>query len=123
MSLEPVLIAGQWRPAQASGSFQADNPTSGERLPPEFPVSSWADCDSALAAAADAAVQLRATAPEKIAQFLLRMAELIEGAASDLVASAHAETGLPVKPRLADAELPRTTGQLSQAAEAAREGS
>ncbi|MBS0208105.1 MAG: aldehyde dehydrogenase (NADP(+)) [Planctomycetes bacterium] len=123
MSLEPVLIAGQWRSDQASGSFQADNPTSGERLPPEFPVSSWADCDGALAAAAEAAVQLRTITPERIAQFLLRMAELIEGAAADLVASAHAETGLPVKPRLADAELPRTTGQLRQAAEAAREGS
>ena len=36
---------------------------------------------------------------------------------------AHRETALPQKPRLADVELPRTTGQLRQAAAAAREGS
>ncbi len=36
---------------------------------------------------------------------------------------AHVETALPRSPRLADVELPRTTGQLRQAAAAAREGS
>ena len=36
----PVLVAGQWRPSQASGSFQADNPSTGEPLPPVYPVSS-----------------------------------------------------------------------------------
>ena len=36
---------------------------------------------------------------------------------------AHAETGLPKAPRLAEVELPRTTGQLRQAAAAARDGS
>ena len=35
---------------------------------------------------------------------------------------AHRETGLPKSPRLADVELPRTTGQLRQAAAAARTG-
>src|SRR5690606_22102010 len=35
----------------------------------------------------------------------------------------HRETGLPVEPRLRNAELPRTTGQLRQAAKAARDGS
>src|SRR5436190_23785405 len=33
------------------------------------------------------------------------------------------ETALPVEPRLASVELPRTTNQLRQAADAAREGS
>jgi NADP-dependent aldehyde dehydrogenase len=36
---------------------------------------------------------------------------------------AHLETALPKSPRLADGELPRTTGQLRQAAAAARNGS
>ena len=36
---------------------------------------------------------------------------------------AHAETALPKSPRLADVELPRTSGQLRQAAAAALEGS
>ncbi len=36
---------------------------------------------------------------------------------------AHAETALPVKPRLAEVELPRTTNQLRLAAQAARDAS
>jgi NADP-dependent aldehyde dehydrogenase len=40
----------------------------------------------------------------------------------DLVAVAHAESGLDVTPRLFDVELPRTLDQLRQAAAAAREG-
>lgn len=41
----------------------------------------------------------------------------------EVVEMAHAETALPRSPRLAGAELPRTTNQLRQAAAAAREGS
>src|SRR5205814_10608343 len=40
----------------------------------------------------------------------------------EIVEMAHPETGLPVSPRLADNELPRTTNQLRQAAAAARDG-
>ena len=55
MSLQPVLIAGEWRAANANGTFLAENPATGETLPEEFPISTWADCDAALAAATDAA--------------------------------------------------------------------
>ncbi len=51
MSLQPVLIAGQWRAAVSGGTFRAENPATGETLPDEFPVSAWADCDAALDAA------------------------------------------------------------------------
>src|SRR5690606_17680969 len=40
-----------------------------------------------------------------------------------LVQIANLETGLPAEPRLRTVELPRTTGQLRQAAAAARDGS
>ena len=123
MSVRPVLIAGQWRDSQSSGTFQAANPATGETLAPEFPVSSWEDCDAALDAAAAAAVELRSLPTEKIAAFLERFAERIERRADDLVEAANRETGLPPEPRLAKVELPRTTGQLRQAAAAAREGS
>jgi NADP-dependent aldehyde dehydrogenase len=123
MSQLPVLIAGEWRPAQAVGTFHAENPATGERLPAEFPISSWADCDAALNAAAEAATVLRATPPEQIARFLTRYAERIEARSTELVEIAHQETGLPRTPRLTDVELPRTTGQLRQAAAAALEGS
>jgi NADP-dependent aldehyde dehydrogenase len=121
--VHPVLIAGAWRAAASSGTFHGENPATGEALTDVFPISAWADCDAALDAAAEAADALRRTPPEKIAGFLTRFAERIEGRAAELVEAARAETGLARKPRLADVELPRTTGQLRQAAAATTEGS
>lgn len=123
MSLQPVLIAGEWRPANSNGSFQAENPATQERLPNEYPISSWADCDAALAAAAKAADELRALPAERIAEFLEAFARRIEARKDDLVKMANQESALPASPRLADNELPRTTNQLRQAAAAARDGS
>ena len=123
MPTRPVLIAGQWRAAKATGTFHAENPATGEKLLDEFPISAWADCDTALAAAAGAAIILRTTSPEQIAKFLTRFAERIEARKGELVEVAHAETALPKALRLADVELPRTSGQLRQAAAAVIEGS
>ena len=33
MSVQPVLINGQWRAADSSKSFRAENPATGEALP------------------------------------------------------------------------------------------
>jgi alpha-ketoglutaric semialdehyde dehydrogenase len=121
--MQNVLIAGQWRPSQSSGSFQADNPAMMERLPDEFPVSTWQDCEDALSAASAAAAELRSLPTERIAQFLERYAARIEARKDELVQMANAETALPATPRLGDVELPRTTNQLRQAAAAVREGS
>lgn len=123
LPLAPVLIDGSWRSAAACGTFQAEDPTRREVLPGAFPISSWSDCDDALAAAARAAVELRRLPVERLAQYLERYAAAIEQHAEAIVALAHQETALPVRPRLAEVELPRTTGQLRQAAAAAREGS
>ena len=122
MSSQPVLLAGQWRDAQAAGTFHAHHPATGEPLAETFPVSAWADCDAALNAAAAAAESLRATPPEQLAKFLTRFAERLEARKTELVETAHAETALPKAPRLADVELPRTTNQLRQAAAAALDG-
>jgi len=122
MPMQPVLIAGQWRAARATGAFRAENPAAGEPLPDEYPVSAWEDVDAALAAATGAMPALRATPPEALARFLTRYAERIEGRAEEIVSLAHLETALPRSPRLADVELPRTTNQLRQAARAAVEG-
>jgi len=121
--MHPVLINGRWQPSQSSSSFRAVNPATREPLADEYPVSSWADCDAVLAAAAQAAVQLRTTLVAQIAQFLERYADLIDAAADTLVTTANLETALPKAPRLSQAELPRTTNQLRQAAAAAREES
>ncbi|MHB8970445.1 MAG: aldehyde dehydrogenase (NADP(+)) [Pirellulaceae bacterium] len=122
-SLEPVLIAGRWRAARRSGVFCADNPHTGQPLPETFPVSTWDDCDEALDAAAQAAKVLRELPGERTAEFLECFAQGIERRAVELVARAHAETALPITPRLRDVELPRTTHQLRLAAHAAREES
>ena len=123
MAEHPVLIGGKWRPAKAAKTFQATNPATGEPLPDAYPVSGWDDCDAALSAAAEAAIELRRMPPDAIARFLTRFAELIEAGKAALVDQAHLETALPRSPRLADVELPRTTNQLRQAADAALEGS
>jgi NADP-dependent aldehyde dehydrogenase len=123
MTTQPVLIAGRWRPAAATTSFHAENPATGERLPEEYPVSDWSDCDAALTAAARAAEQLRLLPPERLADFLDHYAERIEQRADEIATMAQQETGYPLRPRLAEAELPRTTGQLRQAAAAVREQS
>jgi NADP-dependent aldehyde dehydrogenase len=54
---------------------------------------------------------------------LTRLAGQLEAHSAGLVEIAQRETGLPKLPRLAEVELPRTTGQLRQAAAAAQEGS
>ena len=119
----PVLINGEWREANASKTFQADNPLTREPIPEDYPVSTWADCDAALAAAAAAAKEMRKLSGDDIAKFLEAFADGIEARKDDLVELANQETALPKSPRLADGELPRTTGQLRQAAKAARDGS
>ncbi len=122
MNSEPVLIAGQWQDSEKTGTFQASNPATGETLSPHYPISSWADCDAALNSAREAFLQMRAMPGEKIAAFLEAYAVKIEERAGALIDLAHLETALPKSPRLADAELPRTTSQLRQAAAAARSG-
>lgn len=123
MAVQQILIDGRWRDARAVGTFRAENPRTREPLAEEYPVSDWSDCDQALDAAARAADELRRTPPERLAAFLEAFAARVEARKAELVDVAHRETALPVTPRLADGELPRTTNQLRQAAAAARDGS
>jgi alpha-ketoglutaric semialdehyde dehydrogenase len=123
MKTEQVWIAGEWRDAVSGSSFSAVNPSTGIELSGKYPVSDWSDCDRALDAAIEAARALRSVSGEEIALYLENYAKEIEGSAAAIVAMAHAETGLAIKPRLQDAELPRTATQLRQAAAAARDGS
>ncbi len=123
MQLQLILIDGRWRQADAAGTFRAENPATREPLADLYPVSSWHDCDAVLNAAVVAADRLRGMAGAQIGRFLDRAAERIDAGRDAIVALAHLETALPISPRLADVELPRTTNQLRQAAAAARDGS
>lgn len=121
--MQPILIDGQWRPACVAGTFRADNPALGTPLAEEYPISSWQDCDAALAAADRAFATLRRLPGAQLAEFLEAFAARLKARRDELVELAHLETALPRTPRLATVELPRTTNQLRQAAAAAREGS
>jgi 2,5-dioxopentanoate dehydrogenase len=119
-TVRPILIAGQWRDADYKSTFQATDPHKNAKLPAEFPISSWEDCDAALDAAVAAARELRKLPAAKIAEFLELYADRIDAAKDALVEAAFAETGLGKSPRLADVELPRTSNQLRAAAAACR---
>jgi len=121
-STAPILIAGSWRPASAAGTYRAFDPATGREREDLWPVSDWSDVHRALDAATAAARDLAGLPGSRLAEFLERYAARLESRAAELVAVAHAETGLPVKPRLADVEMPRTLDQLRQAAASAREG-
>lgn len=111
---------GQWVESGSGQLFRAVNPSTQEEIPRDFPVSPWEEIDRVLSLAAEASREMRNLPGSRVAEFLEAYANEIEKRADALVAAAHEETGLPVSPRLADVELPRTTGQLRQAAAAAR---
>lgn len=123
MTIQSVLIDGQWRASAATDFFQSENPRTQEALPELYPISPWDEVDQALAAADRAFQTVRGWPGKVFAGFLEAYADAIESRASDLIHLAHLETGLPVQPRLQDAELPRTINQLRQAASAAADGS
>ncbi|MCW9018585.1 MAG: aldehyde dehydrogenase family protein, partial [Kangiellaceae bacterium] len=123
MTQQKILVNGSWRNAQASEYFQAFNPSTGEQLEDSYPVSEWKDCDAALSAASNAYQSMQNLPRDTFAKFLECYADKIEANASSLVEMANLETGLPTSPRLADVEIPRTCGQLRQAALAARDAS
>lgn len=119
----PVLIDGAWRPADTKETFRAVNPATGEFLPDEYPVSSWAEVEEALAAGTRAAKEMAGLGPEPIVRFLQAFAERLERRKDELVAIAHLETALPPEPRLGLVEFPRLIDQLRQAAAACRDRS
>ncbi|MFO0918741.1 MAG: aldehyde dehydrogenase (NADP(+)) [Planctomycetaceae bacterium] len=123
MTLQKILLAGHWTESSGSQRFQAANPKTTEPLSDEYPISPWSEIERVLESAADAAQAVTGWPGERFAAFLERYADRIDHKAADLVAMASLETALPAAPRLKDVELPRTSGQLRQAAAAARDGS
>jgi NADP-dependent aldehyde dehydrogenase len=119
-----ILVGGRWRDAKSPvGAFAANDPALGTPIPGDYPISSWLDLEDALRAGAEASFLTAEAGPDRIAAFLEAMAAGLERRAPDLVETARLETGLPVEPRLMSNELPRTAGQLRQAAQACRERS
>jgi NADP-dependent aldehyde dehydrogenase len=119
--MDSILINGQWQETQAERKFQAIDPRSSKHTGDSYPVSGWNDCDSALEAAKNAALELEEVPSSKIADFLECYAKNLELNAEEICNMASLETGLPLQPRLLDVEMPRTTNQLRQAAQASRQ--
>ena len=118
----PILIAGKWRDACRIHTFTATSPKTTRSLEELFPVSAWSDVDDALNAAVVASREMRELPGLRIALFLRKFADLIDEHSEEICKVAEEETGLPFAPRLHGVELPRTTGQLRQAADAADNG-
>jgi NADP-dependent aldehyde dehydrogenase len=122
MATHQVLIAGQWRDSDSTGIFQAVDPKAATPIAEDYPISSWAECETALDAAAAAYEQLRQMPRAKIANFLECFAARIDARTDEIREMAALETALPAETRLVG-ELARTVGQLNQAAAAARSAS
>ena len=122
MTIHQVLINGQWRDSDSSGTFQANDPKAAAPIPEDYPVSSWAECETALDAATACFEQLRSTPRQDIAKFLEAYADRIDARSEEIRTMAALETALPFDTRLVG-ELARTSGQLRQAATAARSAS
>ena len=112
MSVQPILVNGQWRASAGKETFQAVDPSNKQPLAEKFPISPWAEIEEVIQHASAAAAAVRGWPGEKFAAFLEDYANRIEARAAEIVAIAHRETGLPVEPRLKTAELPRTINQL-----------
>ncbi|MEM6561001.1 MAG: aldehyde dehydrogenase family protein [Planctomycetota bacterium] len=117
-----VLIDGKLRPADASDTFRAANPTTGDAIGPAFPVSKWSDLDAALDAAVTAFDQLDGGDPNAVASFLDDYADRVADDAEALAEIASEETALPAPTRLQSVEIPRTCNQMRLSAAAARDG-
>jgi NADP-dependent aldehyde dehydrogenase len=115
-----VLVEGEWRKSSSSRTFAASNPRTGAKLSDRFPISELSEVERAVSAAHEASRTMAGWGGERFAIFLERYAERLEARAEEICKVAELETSLPFPTRLMSVEMPRTTGQLRQAAAAAR---
>ncbi|MFJ8792498.1 aldehyde dehydrogenase (NADP(+)) [Streptomyces sp. NPDC102462] len=99
---EPVIGTGE--------EIRSVDPRTGAALDPGYPAASAAQVERACALAEQAHPVFRETTAERRAEFLERIADLLDERRDPLVERAHTETALP-RPRLAG-EVGRTSGQL-----------
>jgi alpha-ketoglutaric semialdehyde dehydrogenase len=71
MSVQPILLDGEWVASASSKTFTAINPATNEQATPEvYPVSTWEECDAACDAAHRASVAMRGWPGERFARYL-----------------------------------------------------
>ncbi|SRR5579875_2309253 len=112
------FVGGEYVPARDGRTSEVVDPSTGEAYA-LAPVSSAADVDAALRAAATAFEAWRDTTPAERSLALLRLAGAIEDRAEDLVAAESRNTGKPVGMTRTD-EVPPLADELRFFAGAAR---
>jgi NADP-dependent aldehyde dehydrogenase len=121
MELHGKNFIGEKHSSAGTKTFNAQNPSTGETLAPQFREATESEVDEALQLATNAFEQYRREPPEKVAAFLTRVAEEISKLGDELIRRAQAETALP-EARLIG-ERARTINQITMFADLVREGS
>ncbi|WP_035349655.1 aldehyde dehydrogenase (NADP(+)) [Edaphobacter aggregans] len=114
------LIGGELS-AEGQRSIVARNPATGKDLFPGFFEATSSEVDRAVRLAADAALPFSQCSPEKLAAFLIEIADQIQRLGDELLARASSESGLGLD-RLTG-ERARTLNQIRLFAEIVRSGS
>ena len=112
------FINGEFVPVTGTETLDIVNPTNGEVVA-KAPVSSQADVDSAMAAAATAFKTWKHATPSQRQAVLLKLADAIEARSEELVEAQHRNTG-QVKAMIASEEVGAGADQLRFFAGAAR---
>ena len=99
------IIDGEERPAASGDTLDIINPSTGE-VYATSPNSGPEDIDAAFQAAATAFETYRWTTPSERQRFLLKLADLIEANAEELVALESENTGKPYSLTLSDEIVP-----------------
>lgn len=120
MKPEGLSIIGKGRVKAAGTAIAALNPATGATLEPAYYWATNADVDAAAQLAARAFAEFKRWPGKRRAEFLRRIAELIEGNAAAIQERANQETALPMG-RL-QGETARTCGQLRLFASLIEEG-
>src|SRR4249919_2674135 len=112
------IINGEERPATSGDTLDIINPSTGE-VYATSPNSGPEDIDAAFQAAAAAFETYRWTTPSERQRFLLRLADVIEGHAEELVSIESENTGKPFGLTMSE-EIPPMVDQIRFFAGAAR---
>ena len=93
MTIQSVLIDGQWKPSAGRQVFQAVNPSTMQPLPEQYPVSPWSEVEAAIEAASRAADAVRGWSGSRFADFLDDYANRIEQHADGVKLASHHSVG------------------------------
>ncbi|WP_288025937.1 aldehyde dehydrogenase family protein, partial [Arthrobacter sp.] len=97
------FINGEFVPVTGTGSLDIVNPVNGE-IVAKAPISSQADVDAAMDAAAAAFTTWKRSTPGQRQAVLLKLADAIEARGTEIVEAQHRNTG-QVKQMIADEEV------------------